>query len=127
RRGTCAAAGQDPLLDPRRGRDQGGDRRLPQEARPRAACRKGSQGGLRTMITLTERAATHVSNFLSKRGKGVGLRLGVRTSGCSGLPYRIEYAAAINPGVRTFESHAVKAVVEPKSLHCPQGTELALT
>ncbi len=50
-------------------------------------------------ITLTERAASHVNSFLAKRGKGVGLRLGVRTSGCSGLAYRIEYADAVNPDV----------------------------
>src|SRR2546426_5813955 len=147
RRGAGAAAGEDPLLDPRRGCDQGGDRRLPQEARPPAACGKGSQGGLRTirtrghtpllipqirqdrlgMITLTERAATHVSNFLSKRGKGVGLRLGVRTSGCSGLAYRIEYADAVNPEDQTFESHGVKVVVDPKSLQFLEGTELDFT
>src|SRR2546427_7953429 len=66
------------------------------------------------MITLTERAANHVSDFLVKRGKGVGLRLGVRTSGCSGLAYRIEYADAVNPDDRTFESHGVKVVVDPK-------------
>ncbi len=54
-------------------------------------------------ITLTERAASHVNSFLAKRGKGVGLRLGVRTSGCSGLAYRIEYADAVNPDDQTFE------------------------
>jgi iron-sulfur cluster assembly protein len=43
-------------------------------------------------ITLTEKAAKHVSNFLGRRGKGVGLRLGVRTTGCSGLAYKLEYA-----------------------------------
>ncbi len=79
------------------------------------------------MITLTERAATHVSSFLSKRGKGVGLRLGVRTSGCSGLAYRIEYADAIHPDDRTFESHGVKVVVDPKSLQFLEGTELDFT
>ena len=68
------------------------------------------------MITLTERAATHVSSFLAKRGKGVGLRLGVRTSGCSGMAYKLEYADAVNPDDLTFESHGVKVVVDPKSL-----------
>ncbi len=58
-------------------------------------------------ITLTERAASHVNSFLAKRGKGVGLRLGVRTSGCSGLAYRIEYADAVNPDDQTFESHGI--------------------
>jgi iron-sulfur cluster assembly protein len=76
------------------------------------------------VITLTERAATHVSTFLAKRGKGVGLRLGVRTSGCSGLAYKLEYADAVDPGDHTFESHGVKVVVDPKSLAYLDGTEL---
>ena len=42
-------------------------------------------------ITLTERAATHVQNYLTKRGKGIGLRFGVRTTGCSGMAYKIEF------------------------------------
>jgi iron-sulfur cluster assembly protein len=76
------------------------------------------------MITLTERAATHVSSFLAKRGKGVGLRLGVRTSGCSGMAYKLEYADAVNADDLTFESHGVKVVVDPKSLAYLNGTEL---
>src|SRR5262249_7349149 len=119
RRGARAAAGEDPLLDPRRGRDQGGDRGLPQEAR--GGARRG-EGSL--MITLTERAAAHVSTFIAKRGKGVGLRLGVRTSGCSGMAYKLEYADAVNPEDHTFESHGVKVVVDPKSLSYLDGTEL---
>jgi iron-sulfur cluster assembly protein len=67
------------------------------------------------MITLTERAAEHVSSFLAKRGKGVGLRLGVRTSGCSGMAYKLEYADAVNAEDHTFESHGVKVVVDPKA------------
>jgi iron-sulfur cluster assembly protein len=76
------------------------------------------------MITLTERAAAHVSGFIAKRGKGVGLRLGVRTSGCSGMAYKLEYADAVNPEDHTFESHGVKVVVDPKSLAYLDGTEL---
>ncbi|HKW39307.1 MAG TPA: iron-sulfur cluster assembly protein IscA [Burkholderiales bacterium] len=76
------------------------------------------------MITLTERAAAHVSTFIAKRGKGVGLRLGVRTSGCSGMAYKLEYADAVNPEDHTFESHGVKVVVDPKSLAYLDGTEL---
>jgi iron-sulfur cluster assembly protein len=76
------------------------------------------------VITLTERAATHVSSFLAKRGKGVGLRLGVRTSGCSGMAYKLEYADAVNADDLTFESHGVKVVVDPKSLAYLDGTEL---
>ncbi|MCC6474126.1 MAG: iron-sulfur cluster assembly protein IscA [Burkholderiales bacterium] len=78
-------------------------------------------------ITLTESAATHVANFLARRGKGVGLRLGVRTSGCSGLAYKLEYADDVNPEDRTFESHGVKLVVDPKSLAYLDGTELDFT
>ncbi|HYA46357.1 MAG TPA: iron-sulfur cluster assembly protein IscA [Burkholderiales bacterium] len=78
-------------------------------------------------ITLTERAANHVSSFLAKRGRGVGLRLGVRTSGCSGMAYKLEYADAINPEDHTFESHGVKVVVDPKSLSYIDGTELDFT
>jgi iron-sulfur cluster assembly protein len=75
-------------------------------------------------VTLTERAATHVSGFIARRGKGVGLRLGVRTTGCSGLAYKLEYADAVNPEDVTFESHGVKVVVDPKSLPYIDGTEL---
>lgn len=75
-------------------------------------------------ITLTERAAKHVSSFLAKRGKGLGLRVGVRTSGCSGLAYKLEYADAVNPEDATFESHGIKLVVDPKSLEYLDGTEL---
>src|SRR5215472_1304266 len=66
----------------------------------------------------------HCSNFIAKRGKGVGLRLGVRTSGCSGMAYKLEYADAVNPEDHTFESHGVKVVVDPKSLSYLDGTEL---
>jgi iron-sulfur cluster assembly protein len=78
-------------------------------------------------ITLTEKAATHVSNFLSKRGKGVALRLGVRTSGCSGLAYKLEYADEVRAEDQLFESHGVKVVVDPKSLPYLDGTELDFT
>jgi len=57
----------------------------------------------------------------------VGLRLGVRTSGCSGLAYRIEYADTVNPEDQTFESHGVKVIVDPKSLQFLDGTELDFT
>ena len=75
-------------------------------------------------VTLTPRAATHVSNFIAKRGKGVGLRLGVKTNGCSGLAYKLEYADELQPEDLTFESHGVKVVVDPKSLPYLAGTEL---
>ncbi len=76
------------------------------------------------MITLTESAATHVRNYLAKRGKGVGLRLGVRTSGCSGMAYKLEFADTVNPEDVQFETNGVKVIVDPKSLPYLQGTEL---
>jgi len=76
------------------------------------------------MITLTEKAASHVQAFLARRGKGVALRLGVRTSGCSGMAYKLEFADTINPDDVQFESHGVKVVIDPKSLPYLEGTEL---
>lgn len=76
------------------------------------------------MITLTENAAKHVHSYLAKRGKGVGLRLGVRTSGCSGMAYKLEFADSVNAEDLQFESHGVKVIVDPKSLPYLQGTEL---
>ena len=78
-------------------------------------------------VTLTEKAANHVQNFLAKRGKGVGLRVGVRTSGCSGMAYKLEFADAVGPNDLQFESHGVRVVVDPKSLPYVDGTELDYT
>lgn len=78
-------------------------------------------------ITLTESAARHVTRYMQKRGRGVGLRLGVRTSGCSGLAYKLEYADAVEPSDLEFESHGVKVIVDPKSLVYLDGTELDFT
>ena len=76
------------------------------------------------MITLTEKAAQHVRSYLAKRGRGVGLRVGVRTSGCSGMAYKLEFADAIDPADIQFESHGVKVVIDPKSLPYLDGTQL---
>ena len=76
------------------------------------------------MITLTEKAAQHVAGFLAKRGKGIGLRFGVRTSGCSGMAYKLEFVDAVNPDDLVFESHGVKVLVDPKSMPYIDGTEL---
>jgi iron-sulfur cluster assembly protein len=75
-------------------------------------------------ITLTEAAASRVKQFLGTRGKGMGLRLGVRTTGCSGMAYVIEYADAIEDGDVVFEDHGIKLIVNPKSLVYLDGTEL---
>jgi iron-sulfur cluster assembly protein len=78
-------------------------------------------------VTLSETAAKHVATNLAKRGKGVGLRLGVRTSGCSGLAYKIEYADEVRPEDMRFESHGVTVIVDPKSMPYLEGTELDYT
>jgi len=75
-------------------------------------------------ITLTEVAAERVKGFLANRGKGEGLRLGVRTSGCSGMAYVIEFADTVEPEDNVFESHGVKVIVDPKSLSFLDGTEV---
>ncbi|MPS26412.1 MAG: iron-sulfur cluster assembly protein IscA [Alcaligenaceae bacterium] len=75
-------------------------------------------------VTLTERAARHVSRYLQKRGKGIGLRLGVRTTGCSGLAYKLEYVDEALTEDQVFESQGVKVFVDPKSLPYLAGTEL---
>jgi len=75
-------------------------------------------------ITLTDRAAQHVQNYLTKRGKGVGVRFGVRTTGCSGMAYKLEFVDAAVPEDQAFESHGVKVFVDPKSLIYIDGTEL---
>jgi iron-sulfur cluster assembly protein len=75
-------------------------------------------------VTLSESAARHVAGFIARRGKGLGLRVGVRTTGCSGLAYKLEYADAIDPADMQFESHGVTVFVDPKSLPYIDGTEL---
>ena len=75
-------------------------------------------------VTLTERAASRVQNFLNSRGKGVGLRIGVKTSGCSGMAYSLEFADEFDDEDLTFESHGVKLLVDTKSLAYLDGTEL---
>lgn len=75
-------------------------------------------------VTLTDRAARHVLRYIERRGKGVGLRLGVRTTGCSGLAYKLEYADDVAAEDQVFESHGVKVLVDPKSLPYIDGTEL---
>ena len=75
-------------------------------------------------ITLTERAAAHVSSSLAKRGKGLGLRLGVKTVGCSGLAYQVAFADESEPSDLRFESHGVTVLVDPKSFSALDGMEV---
>ena len=67
-------------------------------------------------ITMTEAAARHVNRSLNKRGKGMGVRLGVKTTGCSGLAYTLEYVDEPAAEDVIFEQHGVKVLVDPKSL-----------
>jgi len=75
-------------------------------------------------ITLTERAAAHVSRYIAKRGKGLGIRLGVKTSGCSGMAYKLEFVDEQTPEDLVFESHGVRVFSDEKSLAYLDGTEL---
>ena len=75
-------------------------------------------------ITLSEAAAQHIARYIEKRGKGIGLRLGVKTTGCSGLAYKLEFADTANPEDVEFESQGVKVLVDPRSLAYIDGTEL---
>ncbi|HUV99897.1 MAG TPA: iron-sulfur cluster assembly accessory protein, partial [Gallionella sp.] len=75
-------------------------------------------------VTLTESAAKHVRKFIEKRGKGVGLRLAVKTSGCSGFSYAIEFADVTAPDDMLFESYGVTVLIDPKSHTFLAGTEL---
>ncbi|AXE30728.1 iron-sulfur cluster assembly protein IscA [Chromobacterium phragmitis] len=75
-------------------------------------------------LTLSERAAQHVSAFLAKRGKGLGVRLGVKTSGCSGMAYKLEFVDVENTEDVRFESYGVAIYTDAKSLAYLDGTEL---
>ena len=75
-------------------------------------------------ITITESAATRVKDFLDNRGKGLGLRVGVKTTGCSGMAYTIEFADQIDQDDTVFEERGVKIIVDPKCLMYLDGTEL---
>jgi iron-sulfur cluster assembly protein len=75
-------------------------------------------------ITLTEKAAHRVQQSITKRGNGIGLRLGVRTAGCSGMAYTMEFADQKNVDDVEFESRGVTLLIDPKSLPYLSGTEL---
>ena len=76
------------------------------------------------MISLTEQAATKVKATLTKRGKGLGLRVGIKTTGCSGLAYVLEYVDQPNPEDQCFESHGCQLYVDPKSCAYVKGVEI---
>ncbi|MDH5355083.1 MAG: iron-sulfur cluster assembly protein IscA [Gammaproteobacteria bacterium] len=75
-------------------------------------------------IQLTDVAANRVQNFLANRGKGIGLRLGVKTTGCSGMAYVLEFVDEIQNDDEVFESKGVKVIIDQKSLLFLDGTEV---
>ena len=75
-------------------------------------------------ITVTENAAKQIRNQLVKRGKGMGLRVGVKTVGCSGLAYTFDYADELHAGDRMFEAHNAKVVVDAETLLVLDGSRL---
>jgi iron-sulfur cluster assembly protein len=75
-------------------------------------------------ISVTENAAQQIRNQLAKRGKGVGLRVGVKKVGCSGLAYTFDYADEMRPGDRLFEAHDAKLVVDADALSFLDGSRL---
>ena len=75
-------------------------------------------------ISLTTAAGSHIERFLQQRGKGLGVRLGVKTTGCSGLSYVIEYADEVGVDDTVFEDRGIKVIIDAKSLVYLDGTEL---
>ena len=75
-------------------------------------------------ITLTESAAKQIQNQLAKRGKGLGLRVGVKKVGCSGFAYTFDYADEVRDGDRLFEAHDARVVIDAESLSFLNGTRL---
>lgn len=75
-------------------------------------------------VSLTAAAAERVRSFLDKRGSGVGLRLGVKKTGCSGFAYVVNYADEVGPDDVVFEERGVKVIVDAGSLRYVDGTEI---
>lgn len=75
-------------------------------------------------IKVSDAAAQRANSFLQNRGKGIGLRLGVKTTGCSGLAYVLEFVDQLNEDDQVFEDNGVKIIIDAKSLVYLDGTEL---
>lgn len=75
-------------------------------------------------ISLTESAADRVKSYLEKRGRGIGLRVGVKRTGCSGWAYQIDYADEVEPNDVVFDDGGIKVIVDSKSLELIDGTEV---
>lgn len=75
-------------------------------------------------ITLSATAIKHINRSLSKRGQGIGIRLGVTTTGCSGLAYKLEFVDTTLPEDLVFHIEGIAVIIDPKSLPYVQGTQL---
>jgi iron-sulfur cluster assembly protein len=75
-------------------------------------------------VSVTQAAADHIQRHLQNRGSGLGIRVGVRTSGCSGMAYVLEFVDDLAAEDAVFEGHGVKVIVDPKSMSYLEGTEL---
>lgn len=75
-------------------------------------------------ITLTDSAAERVRDYLEQRGSGIGLRLGIKKTGCSGFAYVVNYADEVAAEDIVFEDGGVSIVVDPESLKLIDGTEV---
>lgn len=75
-------------------------------------------------VTMSDTAAKHVASQLESRGKGLGIRVGVTTTGCSGMAYVLEFVDEVNDVDTVFEDHGLKIIVDPKSLVYIDGTEM---
>jgi|TARA_B110000438_G_scaffold75409_1_gene75555 iron-sulfur cluster assembly protein len=75
-------------------------------------------------VSISENAAKHVTGQLQARGKGIGIRVGVTTTGCSGMAYVLEFVDKVDVGDQVFEDQGVKIIVDPKSLVYIDGTEM---
>jgi len=75
-------------------------------------------------VTVTQPAAQHIQKQMSSRGKGIGIRLGVKTSGCSGMAYVLEFVDSTNEDDEVFQQHGVQIIVDKKSLSYLDGTQL---
>jgi len=78
-------------------------------------------------ISLTEKAAKQIAKQITKRGHGLGLRLGVKQAGCSGFTYVVDYADELAEGEQVFEEHGVKIVVKDSDLSLLEGVQVDYT
>lgn len=75
-------------------------------------------------VTMTTAAADRVRSFLTNRGKGLGLRLGIKTTGCSGLAYVLEFVDELNEDDELYKIDDVNIIIDGKSLVYLEGVEL---